>query len=367
MVRPTAAQQSSIGENRMLLLRKGHLPRWCKYVCALAVLALSQGIGASPIGTSQAADAKGLTLYNAQHEQMVDMLIAAFTKETGIEVRIHSGEPPELANQIIQEGSASPADVYFTANSPELMLLDEKGLLAKVDRATLAKVPSRYSAPDGSWVGVLARENVLTFNTTMIEEGELPASLLDLAKPEWKGKLAIAPTDADFLPLVSAIKVLKGKQAALDWLRGLKQNSQIFDDNEGVMAAVDRGAVATGIVNNYYWAHLRVEKGADKLHSQIHHFSNGDAGALINVSGAGVLKSSSNQEAAQRFLAFLVSKPTQEIIARTDVSFEYPLVPGVAPNELLRPFNQLQPPQIGMSQLGDDGEAAELLRQAGLL
>ena len=101
----------------------------------------------------------------------------------------------------------------------------------------------------------------------MIQEAALPASLLDLAKPEWKGKVAIAPTDADFLPLVGAVVALKGRPAALDWLKGLHENAMIFDDDEGVVAAVDRGAVATGIINNYYWARLRMEKGADKMKS----------------------------------------------------------------------------------------------------
>ena len=102
---------------------------------------------------------------------------------------------------------------------------------------------------------------MLAFNTGMVKEAELPASLLDLAKPEWKGKVAIAPTDADFLPLIGAIVAVKGRPAALDWLKGLRENAMIFDDDEGVVAAVDRGAVATGVINNYYWARLRLEKG----------------------------------------------------------------------------------------------------------
>jgi iron(III) transport system substrate-binding protein len=314
-----------------------------------------------------AARAETLTLYNAQHEQMVAGITDAFTKQTGITVRVHSGEAPELANQIAKEGASSPADVYFTENSPELMLLDEKGLLAPVDPATLSQVPAKYSAADGSWVGVLAREDVLAFNPAMVNEAQLPASLLDLAKPEWKGKLAIAPSDADFLPLVNAVAVLKGRPAALAWLRGLRDNAQMFDDDEGVVAAVDRGSVAVGIINNYYWARLRAEEGPAKLHSQIHHFAGGDVGALINVSGAAVLKSSRNQAAAQRFLAFLVSRKVQEGLGRGDVSFEYPLAQGVAPNPLLKPFDQLQPPALSMQQLGDDQEAARLLRQAGLI
>jgi iron(III) transport system substrate-binding protein len=317
--------------------------------------------------SASAASPTTLTLYSAQHHQTVDLLTQAFTKQTGIQVRVHSGEAPEIANQIAQEGAQSPADVYFTENSPELTLLDEKGLLAKVDPSTLAQVPTKYSAADGDWIGVLARENVLAFNPSMIQESQLPESLMDLAKPEWKGKVAIAPSDADFLPLVEAVVALKGKPAALEWLKGLKQNAQIFDDDEGVVAAVDRGAVATGIINNYYWARLRAEEGPQKLHSQIHHFANGDLGALVNVSGAAVLKSSKHPEEAQRFLAFLVSKPVQEMLGKSDIDFEYPLANGLAPNPLLKPFDQLQPPQISMAQLGDDQEAAQLLRQAGLI
>ncbi len=243
-------------------------------VGGLAAVTLTIGGLPTAPGVARAADAVTLTLYSAQHHQMVDLLIQSFTQQTGIKVRVHSGEAPEIANQIAQEGAQSPADVYFTENSPELTLLDEKGLLARIAPTTLAQVPARYSAADGSWVGVLARENVLAFNPSMIKESQLPASLLDLAKPEWKGKIAIAPSDADFLPLVDAVVVLKSSAVALDWLKGLKQNAQVFDDDEGVVAAVDRGSVATGIINNYYWARLRTEQGADKMHSQIHHFAN---------------------------------------------------------------------------------------------
>ena len=333
----------------------------------MAVAAVAAIFLGATIRPGVAAEAITLTLYSAQHHQMVDLLTASFTRETGIKVRVHSGEAPEIANQIALEGARSPADVFFTENSPELTLLDEKGLLAKIDPATLARIPAKYSAADGRWVGVLARENVLAFNPTMITASRLPASLMDLAKPEWKGKVAIAPSDADFLPLVQAVVALKGNAATLDWLKGLKQNAQIFDDDEGVVAAVDRGAVATGIINNYYWARLRAEEGPAKMHSQIHHFSNGDVGALVNVSGAGVLASSKNPQAAQRFVAFLVSKPVQEMLGKSDIDYEYPLAKGVAPNPLLKPFDQLQPPRVSMAQLGDDQLAAQLLREAGLI
>ncbi len=313
------------------------------------------------------AAAVTLNLYSAQHEQTVDLLTKAFTKETGIDVKVHSGEAPELASELAKEGASSHADVFFTENSPELELLSEKGLLAKVAPATLASVPAADSGSNGDWVGVLARENVLVFNKDMIKEADLPASLLDLAKPEWKGKLAIAPTDADFLPLVGAVEALKGRQVALDWLKGLRENAAIFDDDEGVAAAVDRGAAAVGIINNYYWARLSAEKGADHMKSAIHHFAGGDVGGLMNVSGAAVLKTSRNPAAAQKFLAFLVSKPAQEMLAKLDITFEYPLAAGVAANPVLKPMSELSPPHLTLKQIGDDRDAAKLLREAGLI
>ena len=327
----------------------------------IVALVLCLGAEASP------AVAVTLTVYSAQHEQTVDLLTKAFTKETGIDVKVRNGEAPELASELVKEGASSPADVFFTENSPELQLLSEKGLLAKVAPATLASVPAADSGPNGDWVGVLARENVLTYNKGMVKDGDLPQSLLDLAKPEWKGKVAIAPTDADFLPLVGAVVALKGRPAALEWLKGLRENAAIFDDDEGVVAAVERGASATGIINNYYWARLSMETGPDKMKSAIHHFAGGDVGGLVNISGAAALKASRNPAAAQKFLAFLVSKPAQEMVSHLDITFEYPLAPGVAANPALKPMAELSPPSITLKEIGDDREAAQLLREAGLI
>ncbi len=295
------------------------------------------------------------------------MLTAAFTQQTGIKVQVREGEGPDIASQILQEGADSPADIFFTENSPELNLLDEKGLLAPVDKTTLAQVPAKYSAADGDWLGVLARENVLAWNPSLIEKSALPASLLDLAKPEWKGKLGFAPSDSDFLPLVSAVIKQYGKPAALAWLDGLKDNATIYQDDEGAVAAVARGSVAVAIINNYYWYRLETDLGPQKIDSKVYHFKNGDIGGLVNISGAAVLKSSKHQAAAQQFLGFLVSRKAQELLGKSDIDYEYPLAPGVPPNAKLTPFDALQPPAINVSQLGDDTQAGALLQQAGLI
>ncbi len=340
-------------------LRRGGLAAFVPFAMLAALAAGSARL--------RAEDAPTLTLYSGQHEQSVNLLTADFQKRSGIAVKVKAGEGPEIANQIAEEGASSPADVYFTENSPELQLLSEKGLLAPVDAKTLAEIPAQYNSPKGDWVGVLARENVLAYNTAMVKPGQLPKSIMDLAGPAYKGKIGIAPSDGDFLPLVSAVAALKGKEAALAWLKGLEENGQTFDDDEGVVAAVDRGAVAMGIINSYYWARLQEEVGKAKMHSALYHFPDGDVGAMVNVSGAAVLKSSTHPEAAQKFLAYLVSEPAQALLAQGNVNFEYPLRPGVAANPVLKPFKELRPPQISISTLGDDSGAADLLREAGLL
>ncbi len=330
-------------------------------VGAFAVGALLAG------GTASARAKTVLTLYSAQHPQVVGMLTKAFTAKTGIPVRVHSGEGPEIANQIVREGKRSPADVVFVENSPELTLLDQLHLLAPVAQATLAVVPATDSAANGDWLGVLERQNVLAWNPKLIRQAALPPHLRDLALPAWRGKIAIAPSDADFLPLVGAMIHAKGKAKTLAWLRGLKRNAKIYQDDESVVAAVNRGSVATGIINNYYWARLRTEMGPARTPSRIAHFAPQDVGNLINVSGAGVLASSKHKDAAQQFLAFLVSTAAQRDLAASTVDYEYPLRPGVAPNPLLDPMASLHPPAIAPVDLGNDRAAAALLQQAGLI
>ncbi len=334
-----------------------------RHLAAIALIAagLLQARPAAAQGTET------LTLYSGQHPQVVQMLTDEFTKETGIPVRVHSGEGPDIANQILREGKSSPADVVFVENSPELVLLAEHHLLAPVAPATLALVPEQDNGADGLWLGVLARQNVLAWNPSLIQEQDLPHSLLDLSLPAWKGKVAIAPSDSDFLPLVGAVIHAEGETKALAWLKGLRANAKIYDDDEGVVAAVNRGSVATGIINNYYWARLATELGADKTHSRIARFTPGDVGNLINISGAAMLASSRHQEAAQRFLAFLVSKTAQEMLGKSSVDYEYPLAAGVAPNAMLTPYADLHPPAIAPTELGDDQESAKLLQEAGLI
>jgi iron(III) transport system substrate-binding protein len=334
----------------------------------ISVLLLAGALSACGTAVGGSRDAGSITLYNAQHEQTTQALVDAFEHQSGIHVNVRSGDEAQLTQQIEVEGSKTPADVIFTENSPALMSLQGKGLLAPAPASVLSQVPPRYSSPQGDWVGVSARVSVMVYNTNALSAAQLPTSVLDLASPQWKGKLALAPTETDFLPVVQSVAVSKGQQAALDWLKGVKANaaSHMESDNETVTADVNSGQAPLGLIDHYYWYRLNQQKGGSGMHSKIAFFAAGDPGYVVDVSGAGVLKASKHQAEANQFLAFLVSSPGQGVIVDSD-SFEYPLRPGVAAPSGLVPFDQLQPAPVTVADLGDGSEALRLMQQVQLV
>ena len=127
---------------------------------------------------------------------------------------------------------------------------------------------------------------------------------------------------------------------------------------------MNRGAVAFGVVNQYYWYRMQAEIGASNMHSKITYFAPQDPGYVLDVSGAAILKSRKHQAAAQKFLAFLVSKQGQEIIAHS-ISFEYPIASGVT-HASPRPFRRASTERDHIAELGDGSEAIALLKKSGL-
>jgi iron(III) transport system substrate-binding protein len=350
--------------------RTGPAACW-RALAAIAAVALAAAALAACGGAASGAATQSITLYNGQHEQTTDALVAGFEKATGITVNVRNDDEDTLADDIVGEGSHSPADVIFTENSQVLEFLQGKGLLAHVNAATLAHTPSQYNSPQGDWVGVSARVSVLIYNPSLIKESQLPTSVLQLASPKYAGKLAIAPQETDFQPIVTSVARAYGQAAALRWLDGIKANAggHVYPDNETIADEVNRGAAAFGIVNQYYWYRMRAEIGTAGTHARIAYFAPRDPGYVVDVSGAAVLKSSTHAAAAQEFLAYLVSAQAQEIIANParSISFEYPIASGVTTQAGETPFAQLQPYQISVAELGSGTTAINLMRQAGLL
>ena len=311
------------------------------------------------------SDGDALVVYSAQHESLVRTMLEDFTDQTGIELEFRDANDTELANQIVQEGKASPADVFLTENSPAIDVVDREGLLAPLDQKTLDQVGEAYRPSSGNWVGFAARSTVLAYNPAEIGEDELPASILDLADPEWQGRVGIASGGADFQAIVSAVLELEGADATREWLTGLQRNAELYQSNTAVMKAVDEGEVPVGVMYHYYWYRDQAENGLVGDDARLHYFGNQDPGAFVSVSGAGVLASSDRSADAQKLVAYLTAREAQEKLAGSD-ALEYAVGTGVDSAEALPPLDGLDAPEIDPGSLSSP-EVTALMQEVGLL
>ncbi len=362
MVRPRSrrAHPDVAARSIVVRVRSGRRAATALLVGLASALALSACGGAS--GTT-------ITLYNGQHVQTTDALVAAFERaHPGVTVAVRSDSENTLDAQIVQEGGRSPADVFFAENSPALEYLQGRGLLAALPADVLAATPSRYNSTTGRWVGVSARVSVMVYNPAVVARRKLPTSILQLAEPRYRGLIGLAPSETDFQPIVTAVLHSVGHARALAWLEGLKRNAagHLYASNEALTLAVNRGAVGLGVIDQYYWYRLRASLGASSMHSALTSFAPHDPGYVVDVSGAAVLASSHHRAAAVALVRFLVSRAGQEIITHSD-SFEYPLASGVVTTEPETPFSALRPDPITVAQLGTGSTAVALLREAQLL
>jgi iron(III) transport system substrate-binding protein len=335
-------------------------------LAATAALGLS-ACGGSPAPGSTSAEATNgeITVYNAQHESLTKEWVDAFTAETGIKVTLRQGDDTEMSNQIIQEGAASPADVFLTENSPAMAQVENAGLFADVDKATIDQVPTEFRPSTGKWTGIAARSTVLVYDKAKLSEDKLPKSMLDLAKPEWKGKWAASPSGADFQAIVSALLELKGEAATEEWLKGMKENFKAYKGNSTAMKAVNAGEVDAALIYHYYYYGDQAKTGENSKNVTPYFFKNQDPGAFVSVSGGGVLKSSKNAAAAQAFLKFITGKKGQEVLQK-GTSFEYAVASEVPSNDKLVPIKELQAPTVDPAKLNSQ-KVSEMMTKAGLL
>ena len=330
---------------------------------SVAALALVL-VGALGTACSEDDEPK-LVIYNAQHEPLLAELAPAFTEETGIEVELRNGKDLELSNQIVAEGEASPADVFLTENSPAMSQVEAAGLFEKLPEDLVAPIPAMYRPTSGLWTGFVARSTVLVYNTDLVEESELPGSIMDLAEPEWADRISFSPTGADFQAIIAAVLVLEGEEATRAWLEGLKANGTVYDGNNVVLEAVDSGESEVGIVYHYYWERDREENGDVSDNSEQHYFGGGDPGAFVSVSGAGILASSDMKDEAEQFIEFLVNEQGQQVLADS-YALEFPLNPAIQLEPPVKQFSELEPPQVNVSEL-DAEKVVELLTEVGFL
>ncbi|MBD8066858.1 iron ABC transporter substrate-binding protein [Devosia sp. PTR5] len=323
-------------------------------------------LGAAFVALSSAAFAQDgeLVVYNAQHETLTQAWVDAFKAETGIDVVVRQGSDLELGNQIVQEGTMSPADVFLTENSPAMVLVDNAGLFEPLPADLLEQVPAQFRPENGHWTGIAARATVFAYNTDKLSEDMLPKTMAELADPAWQGRWAASPGGADFQAIVAAYLALNGEEATKTWLDGMKANVVSLRGNRAAMAAANNGEVDGALIYHYYWFgdQAGTKESSDKI--ALHYFKNQDPGAFISISGGGVLATSQHKEQALQFLKFVTGAGGQTVLR--DDSFEYAIGVDQAANAALVPLEDLEAPAIDPTQL-DNSKAAELMTAAGLL
>jgi iron(III) transport system substrate-binding protein len=312
-----------------------------------------------------AAQSQSILIYNAQHASLTQAWANAFARDTGIKVTIRNGSDSELANQIVQEGSASPADVFLTENSPAMVLVDSAELFAPVQPEILSQVREPFRPASGRWVGVAARSTVFAYNKNRLTPAQLPKSLLDLADSTWKGRWGASPAGADFQAIVSALLAIKGEAATAAWLKAMKQNAVAFRGNVAALKAVNSGEIEGAVIYHYYYFGDQARTGENSNNTALHFFRNQDPGAFVSVSGGAVLASSKHASEAQAFLKWLTGHAGQEIL-RTGDAYEYAVGVGAQSNPKLPPLADLQAPSVDPSKL-DGKKVIGLMMQADLL
>ena len=335
-------------------------------VPALLLALMAVACGGDTGGTGGDGEARAtLTVYSGREEELVAPLLAQFEQDEGIDLEVRYGDSAELAAQLLEEGEASPADAFFSQDAGALGVVAAEGLLAPIDDQVLERVDPQFRSEDDLWVGTSGRARVAAYNTEALSEDDLPDSIEDFTDESWKGRIGFPPTNSSFQAFVAAMIETEGDEATLAFLEGLEANEpELFEENSDVVRAVAAGTIDVGFVNHYYIYEVSAEEGDIPVAN--HFFTNGDSGALINAAGVGVLNTTDQADAAGTFVDYLTGEKGQRFFA--EETFEYPVAQGLEPSVELLTLDQIQSPDVDLSELGERlPQALDLLAQAGFL
>jgi iron(III) transport system substrate-binding protein len=317
-----------------------------------------------PTSPDAAPAADSIFTVFSRDRQIAERLLRDFQRQTGIEVRTRWGDPIDLAEQIIEDGTSSPADVYYGPLSDALGALSAAGRLARLSEDQLARVPPAYRSPDGTWAGTSGRAHVVFYNTDLVSEEELPDSILGFTDPAWRRRIAWDPTSRSLQDVVTQLRELEGEAAARAWLDGILANQPaVFDGAPPIIDAVAAGEIAeVGFGSHSYLGDLQSRGDVGNVAAKF--YLGGAPGGLLNVAGVGILDSSDNPAEASAFVDFMLSQSSGRYFAER--GFEIPLVAGVAPPAGEPTAGELTVPGLPVRAFETLDEARQLLAQAGI-
>jgi iron(III) transport system substrate-binding protein len=336
--------------------------------CALIGLATACLLLFSAILPIVATAADTLTVYSGRTERLIKPVLDEFTAKTGIRIALLSSGTTELVNRMKAEGTRSPADVFITNDAGSLEIARTAGLfrplsMREVERA----IPPQFRAADNSWIGLSGRFWIIAYNTTMVKPDQI-TSLLDLAAPIWKGKLAIPNAGSEYLQAsVSVIRASIGDDRTKTFLEGLRDNAgtQVYQKSSQIVDAVAKGQVALGVVNHYYVYRHLVTQPTAPVAVLMPDQQEGGMGAIMNVAGIGVLKHTPRVEQAKLLVEFLVAQAGQKLFA--DLDKEYPLHPEVQADPALIERKSFRAAMVPLAKLAElRAPTLRLIEQVGM-
>ncbi len=304
-----------------------------------------------------------VNVYSSRHYDSDKALFQKFTQATGIRVNVLEANDDQLIERIKSEGSNSPADILFTVDAGRLWRAQEAGLFQPVNSQILTQsIPSAVREPGNHWFGFTRRARVIMYNKDRVKPNDI-ATYEELAGSEWRGQVLVRSSRNVYnQSLVGALIRHIGEARTERWAQGLAQNlaraPQGGDTDQ--IRAVAAGVGSLAISNTYYLIRLlKSPKPEDKQAGQkmgIIFPNQNSWGTHVNISGAGMIKTSPNGRNAQRLLEFLATREAQETLAQGNN--EYPVVPGVPVDPILASFGTFKSDTINASVFGRNNALA---------
>ncbi len=306
-----------------------------------------------------------LTIFTSRQPQLLEPIIENFSQETGIKVNLLSGNAQELMERIDIEGDKSKADIFMTVDAGVLWQATERNIFSKTDSNILKEnVPSYLRDPDGQWFGLSKRARTIVFSNDQFSQNDF-SSYEDLANPKWKGKLCLRTSKKVYnrsliASMIDAYGLEQTQNVVSGWISNLA--TEVFSNDTNALKAVSSGQCGVTIVNTYYLARLLDDSKYDNL--ELFWANQSGRGVHVNISGAGIVKTSKNKENAQKLLEYLSSNSAQDLYASANK--EYPVLKEADIADSIKDWGVFIEDDINVSKLGSlQKEAVFLAQEAG--
>ena len=303
-----------------------------------------------------------LTIYTSRQPQLIEPIVEKFSLETGIKVNFLSGNAQELMERIDVEGDNSPADIFMTVDAGVLWQAAERDIFSSTNSKILEEnIPSYLRDPENKWFGLSKRARTIVYSNDQFNDNDF-STYEDLADPKWKGKLCLRTSKKVYnrslmASMIDAYGFEKAKEVVTGWISNLA--TEVFSNDTNALKAVSSGQCGLTIVNTYYLARLLDDPQYDNL--TLFWANQSDRGVHVNISGAGIVKTSKNKQAATLLLEFLSSEKAQDFYASANK--EYPVLDGAMVHASIKDWGEFIEDNINVGKLGSLQKEAVFLAQ----